>query len=730
MTDIEWSLAGRASVLCDGQFGSTGKGLAAAWLAMHTRELVDVATTNAGANAGHTTVVAGRKFVCFTLPTTGVVCEGSVAYINAGSIIDIAQLEQEIAGSGIDRRRIIVHPRASVITAEMRADEARPDSSVARIASTMHGVGRAIADKVMRRAPLVQGSGDIKLRIMAMDLNDELLGQGSVVVEIPQGLDLSINHGHSYPYCVHGSTIVQTRDGPAQIRHIIPREDEVLCMTTSGEKVYRRVLNKWKKEDDRSWVVVRFPTSEYAPHDGAWYGARVTEDHEYMTLRGKVRAGDLTIGDEVYVSEYTIDGEGLQILLGSILGDGYMFRPKKSPGRGRWQETHGPTQFSYIRDKAAVLSRFLDIRLRESTAGARSFKPGSPYLRATTVASAEILRIAEKYGSLGVKHINVDAIFSDIDERGLAIWYCDDGQFKRAASGPEVFLHTQGFGRATSEVICDRLFDKFGVVATVVRLGAHHGIRLSRESHARWFEMIRPYVHDDCSHKLPDGVAGWCWAGDDPLHCSTLPVLSVESCPSPRASRVKYDIEVDECHNFFVHVAKSTWSLISNCTSRDCHVGAGLSDAGIHPSFLGPVCMVVRTYPIRVGDARNEQGELLGRSGPFYEDSIELQWERDFPSIEPERTTVTRRIRRIATWSDRQYARGLAMNRPTIVFLNFANYLPSATAFLGHLRRMRDRELENHLEPTHAYGFGPAVEDVTDDLDAAVAWFDKREVCW
>jgi adenylosuccinate synthase len=369
MTVGEWSKCGKVSVLCDGAFGSTGKGAAAAWLARFCRDPVGIATCNSGANAGHTSIVDGWKFICYTLPTTGVLRPESRIYINAGSIIDLPSFEQEVEDCKIDRLRITVHPRASIITDAMKAAERIPENGPARIASTMHGVGQAIADKVMRRAPLAQGSKlPSWVKVEPLCLNGEMdIYNASIVLEIPQGAGLSLNHGYAYPYC----------------------------------------------------------------------------------------------------------------------------------------------------------------------------------------------------------------------------------------------------------------------------------------------------------------------------------------------------------------------------TSRDAYVTAGLSDAGIHPSFIGPICMTMRTYPIRVGDSYNEQGELLGRSGPFYPDSIELDWKRDFPGIEPERTTVTKRMRRIASWSNQQYQDALELNRPTMVFLNFCNYLPSGTAFLGLLHHMQRIERKVGNANVHRiYGFGPAVEDVTDNLDAAVSWYDKREPTW
>lgn len=99
-------------------------------------------------------------------------------------------------------------------------------------------------------------------------------------------------------------------------------------------------------------------------------------------------------------------------------------------------------------------------------------------------------------------------------------------------------------------------------------------------------------------------------------------------------------------------------------TSRDCTVAQAMSDAGLHPSFYRGAMMVVRTYPIRVA----------GNSGPSYLDQMEISW--DELGVEPEITTVTKKIRRVFTFSIVQYMDALEANRPCSLMFNFMNYLP------------------------------------------------------
>ena len=143
------------------------------------------------------------------------------------------------------------------------------------------------------------------------------------------------------------------------------------------------------------------------------------------------------------------------------------------------------------------------------------------------------------------------------------------------------------------------------------------------------------------------------------------------------------------------------------CTSRDCTVGQALSDAGIHPKRLQQTIMVVRTYPIRVG----------GQSGPCYDDQKEILWS-DI-GVEPEVTTVTKKQRRLFTWSREQFRRAVAANEPDHIVLNFANYLKSERA----IREMVSMMIEDYnavlgwSPTTVAIGRGPNNNDLE-----LVAW--------
>lgn len=216
--DFKYIKPGKVSVLVDGQFGSTGKGLLAAYLASQPQNEVQVATTNASANAGHTTRFKDKSkkgFVCFHLPTFGIIQDKSVIYINAGAIIDpeilLGEIEEHNCG-----KRIFIHPRAVVIQPEHKDAERDHSSSTTKLGGTQKGCGQALADKVLRKAKLAWQHPVLSKFCTVFDLNDRLSKGQKVSMEIPQGYSLSVN-GPFYPKCTSRNCTVMAGMNDANV---------------------------------------------------------------------------------------------------------------------------------------------------------------------------------------------------------------------------------------------------------------------------------------------------------------------------------------------------------------------------------------------------------------------------------------------------------------------------------------------------------------------------------
>jgi adenylosuccinate synthase len=219
-----------AHVLVDGQYGSTGKGVLAAWLAFQNGDWTDTGwkgvISNAGPNSGHTFYHQGEKHVLKQLPTFAVASYllGNImpVYLSAGAIIDPEILTLEaLKYPGIP---IFVHPNAAVITPHDKYSEADPAGSIAAVAGTRSGTGMALARKVMRDPSAVFSAvwphdtvANITCMAHAIDAS-----QDRYFVEVSQGFSLGINQPF-YPKVTSRECTVSQAIADAGIppRHVV-----------------------------------------------------------------------------------------------------------------------------------------------------------------------------------------------------------------------------------------------------------------------------------------------------------------------------------------------------------------------------------------------------------------------------------------------------------------------------------------------------------------------------
>jgi adenylosuccinate synthase len=117
-------------------------------------------------------------------------------------------------------------------------------------------------------------------------------------------------------------------------------------------------------------------------------------------------------------------------------------------------------------------------------------------------------------------------------------------------------------------------------------------------------------------------------------------------------------------------------------TSRDTNVAGCLAEAGISPSRIRKILMVVRPMPIRVGNPDGSSGHT---SGPLKHattfDAIAEDAGLEAQALNSaEKTSTTKRNRRVGWFEWDQFRRACALNAPTDIVLTFADYLKSTNS--------------------------------------------------
>lgn len=188
----------------------------------------------------------------------------------------------------------------------------------------------------------------------------------------------------------------------------------------------------------------------------------------------------------------------------------------------------------------------------------------------------------------------------------------------------------------------------------------------------------------------------------------------------------------------WLHEVSQGWALsidwgteYPKCTSRNCDVQSALSEVGVAPSQLGEVYLNLRTYPIRVGNT------LAGTSGGWWWDQAEVSWEHvaavsGLPVDElkmREMTTVTKRQRRVATFSPDLAYRAARHNGATKIFVNFIQYVDAECAGMrGEGRAVLTKPARIFVDMVEratniavcGVGTGPDVDDVV--------WFERSQL--
>lgn len=195
-------------MVMDFQFGSTGKGLLAGWLAK--RNNYDTVVCSFATNAGHTYIDNERGIHMMTqqLPTGISSPTVKNVMIGPGALVDIATLSRELSQyrGMLARKRLFIHPAAAIVTPAHGMIE--QSSGMSKIGSTTKGVGAAAIQRINRDPNNMNVAGAEPYRTRLTELGFTVSADAyrlvmedaeSILVEGAQGFSLSMYHGF-YPF--------------------------------------------------------------------------------------------------------------------------------------------------------------------------------------------------------------------------------------------------------------------------------------------------------------------------------------------------------------------------------------------------------------------------------------------------------------------------------------------------------------------------------------------------
>ncbi len=353
--------------------------------------------------------------------------------------------------------------------------------------------------------------------------------------------------------CFHYNTRVTLADGSSEkIGKIVNqrRQVEVLSYDPESGKVEPRRVVNWF-DNGRTEHFLQFEV-EGGPSGRRRFAA--TENHIVFTPQGERRAGDLDVGDQVLacVEDYSVTDDQFQVLLGGSLGDGSL--RKTGAHSASFRVGHGGEQTEYLRWKHWMLEPF-----------SRAIGKTGRGLGFDTLAMPVLAELhAELYGAEGQRLASA-AVLENLDARGLAVWYGDDGSFMgsyaRWGKGKAVLYNKSLKGEARARV-----------EATLERLGVGQprddgrGFWFSAEQTARLHALIATFLHPSLEYKLHPSQRGrYAWQPDlsdahlngtrlaarRRLRAVPAKILKKYVKPATRSTH-RFDIEVEGNHAYLV----------------------------------------------------------------------------------------------------------------------------------------------------------------------------------
>jgi len=282
------------SVVVGAQWGDEGKGKIVDILA----EKADfVVRATGGANAGHTLVVSGKKYVFHLIPS-GILHKNTICIIGNGCVVHLPTLLDEIhllREAGFDlRNRLFVSDRAHLVLGyHLRADEAQEASRSQKIGTTCRGIGPAYEDKV-NRCGLRAG-----LLIEDFPLFAERFRKNAARREERHGFTLNIE-----------DELTLCEDLADEFLGIITDTAEMLC---EAKKTGKKILIEGAQGGmlDIDFGTYPFVTSSNTTVAGACAGSGIPPRDIDFSL-GIIKAYTTRVGEGPFPSE--IEGESAHVL--------------------------------------------------------------------------------------------------------------------------------------------------------------------------------------------------------------------------------------------------------------------------------------------------------------------------------------------------------------------------------------------------------------------------------
>jgi recombination protein RecA len=357
--------------------------------------------------------------------------------------------------------------------------------------------------------------------------------------------------------CMTYATRVSLADGTQEkIGKIVNQRMDVEVLSydpESGRIVPCRIVNWFN--NGRAQQLLQFTVAKSGGNGRAQFSA--TENHLVQTPGGWRPAGELAAGDRVVVMEpKRLSDQQMQVILGSLMGDGNLSPNTRGRSGTRFRLGHGARQAAYLDWKVSLLGNIECSR----TSNAK----GAVFADFTPLPELAEVHDAVYFGD-GKKHLSWDYL-KELSPLALAIWYMDDGSFTVRSKGVQertqggtgrIAICVEAMSPGSRVRLAQHLRDTYGLDVKLRLVGAARNsfLHFTTSASEKFQKLVAPFVHPSMQYKLLPRFRG---RFDLPAQFAVaeqrlMPakILDIHVKP-PTRSMNRFDIEVEGHHNYFV----------------------------------------------------------------------------------------------------------------------------------------------------------------------------------
>jgi nucleoside-diphosphate-sugar epimerase len=301
--------------------------------------------------------------------------------------------------------------------------------------------------------------------------------------------------------CLSGNCPITLADGSTKLLRQLVEEkysgEVVTVDPTTNTRKLAKVIG-WHHNNRRGRTMLRVSYKDAHKRKGLLSGPIVTEDHQILTINGWKEAGNLTDKDILVTHEPSPNWKQKALLIGTLLGDSSLSKPKNGNQRSQLRMGHHPKEYEWLNIKRNILIDFgmSNIKLNKH----KNFSTtSSKYL-------ACMLDLQRQFYPQKEKIVPRELVWEYFSPILVATWYMDDGYVSKTGSSLNARIATHGFSEEDVEWSAE-LFSKQGMICACypVKLkdyGTYYELRFTVQGTIKLFEYIRSFVPESMSHKI------------------------------------------------------------------------------------------------------------------------------------------------------------------------------------------------------------------------------------